>query len=117
MYVLTYISRQPFLCPQTSHHTNTSSKCLFTCHGRPEPRTEDQVNKYVGKLKAELDKGWHIYLYTARVWAQKPLDADERPGTTGESKAESKGQARGEGRTESMESMDTQTGRYYSAPG
>lgn len=47
---------------------------LLTKHGAPRPWDADEVRVYVAKTRAELwDPRLHVYHYTRRVWAQKPL--------------------------------------------
>ncbi|EME42851.1 hypothetical protein DOTSEDRAFT_131895 [Dothistroma septosporum NZE10] len=49
---------------------------LLTKHGAPTPWSADEVRVYVAKVRQELkQKDLHIYHFTRRVWAQKPLDA------------------------------------------
>ncbi|KFY05779.1 hypothetical protein V491_09025, partial [Pseudogymnoascus sp. VKM F-3775] len=52
---------------------------LLTKHGRPAPWSADEVRVYVAKVRRELTEGaatgLHIYHFTRRVWARKPLDA------------------------------------------
>jgi len=51
---------------------------LLTKYGEPQPWTAEQVRVYVAKVRRELTEGQnglHIYHYTRRVWARKPLDA------------------------------------------
>ncbi|KFY84758.1 hypothetical protein V500_09021 [Pseudogymnoascus sp. VKM F-4518 (FW-2643)] len=52
---------------------------LLTKHGRPQPWSADEVRVYVAKVRKELTEGsgsgLHIYHFTRRVWARKPLTA------------------------------------------
>ncbi|KAL5353101.1 hypothetical protein ACLOAV_001131 [Pseudogymnoascus australis] len=50
---------------------------LLTKHGRPQPWSADEVRVYVAKVRRELTDGTglHIYHFTRRVWARKPLNA------------------------------------------
>ncbi|KFY28414.1 hypothetical protein V493_02946 [Pseudogymnoascus sp. VKM F-4281 (FW-2241)] len=50
---------------------------LLTKHGRPQPWSADEVRVYVAKVRRELieGSGLHIYHFTRRVWARKPLNA------------------------------------------
>ncbi|OBT98479.1 hypothetical protein VE01_03534 [Pseudogymnoascus verrucosus] len=52
---------------------------LLTKHGRPTPWSADEVRVYVAKVRRELTEGaavgLHIYHFTRRVWARKPLNA------------------------------------------
>ncbi|KFZ25220.1 hypothetical protein V502_00303 [Pseudogymnoascus sp. VKM F-4520 (FW-2644)] len=52
---------------------------LLTKHGRPQPWSADEVRVYVAKVRKELTEGsgsgLHIYHFTRRVWARKPLNA------------------------------------------
>ena len=50
---------------------------LFTNLGggeSPEPWSIEETQVYVAKCREELDKGYHIYQNTRRVWAQRPLE-------------------------------------------
>ncbi|KAH8694893.1 S-adenosyl-L-methionine-dependent methyltransferase [Talaromyces proteolyticus] len=48
---------------------------LLTKHGSPKPWTSEEVRVYVAKVRSELQNPkLHIYHYTRRVWARKPLN-------------------------------------------
>ena len=43
-----------------------------------EPRySKEEVQVYLGKLRLEIDAGWHIYQKARRVWVHKPFRKDE----------------------------------------
>lgn len=50
---------------------------LMTNFGEPEPWSAEEVYVYAAKLRRELEKGYHIYNKSRRVWAQKPYDTVE----------------------------------------
>lgn len=50
---------------------------ILTKFGQPKPWSVEEVQIFLAKARQELENGWHTYWYFRRVWAQKPVDADE----------------------------------------
>ena len=46
---------------------------LFTKFANP-PWTTAEVQEWLGRVQIDLDKGYHIYHFAWRVWAQKPSE-------------------------------------------
>lgn len=46
----------------------------LTHFGIPEPWSAEKVQVYIAKAKEELAQGWHIWMPTKRMWAQKPFE-------------------------------------------
>lgn len=46
---------------------------LFTKFGNP-PWTKEEVEEWLARVQVDLEKGYHIYHYARRVWAQKPFE-------------------------------------------
>lgn len=49
---------------------------ILTKFGSPEPWSAEEVQAYLAKARADLDKGYHGYMLHRRVWGQKPVDAE-----------------------------------------
>lgn len=48
---------------------------ILTRWGEPEPWSVEEVKSFLDGMTEELkDKRRHTYMYTKRVWAQKPFD-------------------------------------------
>lgn len=53
---------------------------LLTRHGAPQPWSADEVRVYVARVRQELERGgMHIWHYTRRVWAQRPVEDGDAP--------------------------------------
>ena len=49
--------------------------------GAPSPRSPNEIEVWVAKLRNEIDQGYHIYNDNKRVWAQKPFDSKPKAET------------------------------------
>lgn len=53
--------------------------------GIEEPWSVEKVQAYIDKAKEELAPGWHIWMPTKRIWAQKPLPFETKKNADAES--------------------------------
>lgn len=47
---------------------------LYTKVGVPKPWSLEETQKYVNKYKEDMEKGWHMYQNSRRIWGQKPFE-------------------------------------------